>query len=154
MRRVVVLGRGGAGKSTASRRLGELLQAPVIELDGLFWSADLTPTPPQRWAALQGELAAGERWVMDGDLGPYDVLAPRLARADTVLLLDFGLGRCLWQAARRSRERLDFWWWVITWRRCSKPALLQTIATEAPQADLHILRTPSQLYRLISSAPN
>ncbi len=108
MKRVVVLGRGGAGKTTAAKRFGELIRAPVIELDPLFWSADLTPTSPQRWAALQAEVVSGERWVMDGDLGPYDVLAPRLARADTVVVLDFGLGRCLWQAIRRSRERLDF----------------------------------------------
>jgi hypothetical protein len=31
---------------------------------------------------------------MDGDLGPYDALAPRLTRADTVLILDFALMRC------------------------------------------------------------
>lgn len=152
MQRVVVLGRGGAGKTTAARQLGELLQAPVIELDCLFWSADLTPTPRARWTTLQAELATGERWVIDGDLGPYDVLAPRLTRADTVIVLDFGLGRCLWRAARRSRERLDFWWWVITWRRRAKPALLDAITISAAQADLHVLRTPRQLRHLVCSA--
>ena len=149
MERVVVLGRGGAGKTTASQQLGELLRAPVIELDHLFWSVDLTPTPPPRWIELQAELAEGERWIMDGDLGPHDILTPRLARADTVLILDFGLARCLWQAARRSRERLDFWWWVITWRR-ARPALLDAITIDAPQAVLHILRTPRQLRGLIN----
>ena len=148
--RVVILGRGGAGKTTVSRQLGELLDAPVIELDRLFWSVDLTPTPFPRWIEVQAELAERERWIMDGDLGPYDILTPRLARADTVLILDFGLARCLWQAARRSRERRDFWWWVITWRRRAKPALLDAIATDAPQAVLHIVRTPRQLRGLIN----
>ena len=152
MQRVVVLGRGGAGKSMAARQLGDLLQAPVVELDRLFWSTDLAPTPPERWAALQAEIAAGERWVIDGDLGPYDVLPPRLARADTVLVLDFGLSRCLWRAARRSRERLDFWWRVVSWRRRARPALLGAVAIDAAQADLHVLRTPRQLRRLICNA--
>lgn len=109
MERVVILGRGGAGKSVAAREFGELLHLPVIELDKMFWSADLSPTTPERWAALQAELATAEHWIMDGDLGPYDVLITRLARADTVVILDYGLVRCVWRAARRSRERWDFW---------------------------------------------
>ena len=39
-----------------------------------------------------------------------------LPRADTVLILDFSLTRCAWRALRRSRERADFWWWLLTWR--------------------------------------
>jgi hypothetical protein len=63
----------------------------VVELDAYFWSADLVPLDRGRWVAVQGTLAAADDWIMDGDLGPYDVLAPRLARADTVVLLDFAL---------------------------------------------------------------
>jgi adenylate kinase family enzyme len=40
-----VLGRGGAGKSFFALRLGEITGLPVTELDELFWSADLRPTP-------------------------------------------------------------------------------------------------------------
>jgi len=104
---VVVLGRGAAGKTTLSVQLGRVTGIPVLELDAYFWSADLVPLARDRWVAVQGTLAAADDWIMDGDLGPYDVLAPRLARADTVVLLDFALLRCLWNAARRSRERAD-----------------------------------------------
>lgn len=82
-----VLGRGGAGKSTAAARLGVILGVPVLELDTYFWSPDLTPRPRQEWIETQQRLAAGDRWVMDGDLGPYDALDTRLAAADTVLVL-------------------------------------------------------------------
>jgi len=150
LRRVVLLGRGGAGKSTAARQLSGVLGVPLIELDARFWSAALEPTSPERWEALQEEWAAAGSWVMDGDLGPYDVLAPRLCRADTVIVLDFSLPRCLWRAARRSRERLDFWWWVITWRRVSRPKLLAAVSAHAPQADLHVLRSPAQLTRFMT----
>jgi Asp/Glu/hydantoin racemase len=44
--RVVILGRGGAGRSTAAARLGQKTGLPVIELDSQFWRPDLTPTPP------------------------------------------------------------------------------------------------------------
>jgi hypothetical protein len=43
MKRVVVLGRGGAGKSSFARRLGSTTGIPVVELDKHFWPADPTP---------------------------------------------------------------------------------------------------------------
>lgn len=151
--RVVVLGRGGAGKTTFAVQLGQLLGLPVLELDRYFWSPDLTSTPAQWWVQVQCELAAADRWVMDGDLGPYGVLAPRLSRADTVVVLDFGLLRCLWRAGRRSRERRDFWMWVITWRRRSRPIVLQAIAVHGRGAQVHLVRTPGQLRRLLRHLP-
>jgi adenylate kinase family enzyme len=140
--RVVVLGRGGAGKTTLSVQLARVTGIPVVELDAHFWSADLVPLDRSRWVAVQGALAAADDWIMDGDLGPHDVLAPRLARADTVVLLDFALLRCLWNAARRSRERADFWWWVLTWRVRHRRRLVQQIGRHAPAADLVVLRSP------------
>jgi adenylate kinase family enzyme len=145
VQRVVVLGRGGAGKSTAAVRLGQITGLPVIELDKHFWSADLRPLSGEEWAQVTSDLAARPRWVMDGDLGPYDVLGPRLRRADTVLVLDYGLLRCAWRAHRRSRERADFWRWVLTWRRRSRPVLLRAIAEYAPTANCHIVKKPKQL---------
>jgi adenylate kinase family enzyme len=149
--RVVVMGRGGAGKSTAATRLGQLTGLPVIELDKHFWQPGLIPTPAPDWIRIQRTLARPNRWIMDGDLGPYDAPAPRLAGADTVLVLDFSLARCAYRAARRSPERADFWRWVIGWRRRARPALLDAIATHATTAEVHILRTPRQLRRLLSA---
>jgi adenylate kinase family enzyme len=145
VQRVVVLGRGGAGKSTAAVRLGQITGLPVIELDQHFWSADLRPLSRDEWVEVTSDLAAQPCWVMDGDLGPYDVLAPRLHQADTVLILDYGLLRCVWRARRRSRERADFWWWVLTWRLRSRPVLLQAIAEHAPTAECHIVKKPKHL---------
>ena len=55
-------------------------------------------------------------WIMDGDLGPYDAVEVRLRAADTVIFLDFSLVRCAWRALRRSRERADFWLWLLQYR--------------------------------------
>lgn len=152
MRRVLFLGRGAAGKSTAAIALGRRTGLPVIELDQLFWRPGLAPTPPHEWMQKQAELIAGDQWILDGDLGPYDDLPIRLAAADTVILLDFSLVRCAWRAAKRSRERADFWWWLIWWRRRSRPAILAAIQRHAPAAETHILRTPKALERMLRSA--
>ncbi len=152
MQRVLVFGRGGAGKSTAAVRLGHLTGLPVIELDQYFWRSGLAPTPPAEWTRVQRELATADRWIMDGDLGPYDEPRARLGRADTVVILDFGLTCCAWRAVRRSPERADFWWWLLTWRRRPRAVLLDAVATFAAGADVHILRTPGELCRFLSTA--
>jgi hypothetical protein len=87
---------------------------------------------------------------MDGDLGPYDVVDVRLHAADTIIFLDFSLVRCAWRAFRRSRERADFWRWLLTYRRLSRPILMKAIATYAGGADLHVLRNPRTLRRFVS----
>ncbi|HYZ58006.1 MAG TPA: hypothetical protein VE733_31505, partial [Streptosporangiaceae bacterium] len=89
MKRVVIVGRGAAGKSVLAARLGEITGLPVIELDKHFWQPGLAATPPDQWAAVQRRLAQRQSWIMDGDLGPYDVPGPRLEAADTVIVLDF-----------------------------------------------------------------
>ena len=68
MDRVLVLGRGGAGKSTLARAIGSLTGLPVHELDKHFWQQGLLPLEPSTWQDLQRGLAAGRARVLDGDL--------------------------------------------------------------------------------------
>jgi hypothetical protein len=150
--RIVVLGPGGAGKSVLAAELGAKLGLTVIELDRLFWSPELEPLSPEAWTAVQTDLAAADGWIMDGDLGPYDVLAPRLRRADTVIVLDLPRWLCAWRAVRRSRQwRLDFWRWLLTWRRRYRPLILRSVAEHAPHAELVLLRSPRQLDELLGA---
>ena len=146
------MGPGAAGKTTLAARLAEITGLPVIELDKLFWQPGLAATPPGQWAAIQRTLTAQETWIMDGDLGPYDVIGVRLRAADTVVFLDFAPLRCAWRAVCRSRERADFWKWLLTYRRRSRPALLAAIAAHAPAARVCVLRTPRAVSRFLTDA--
>jgi uridine kinase len=125
--------------------LGEITGLPVIELDKVFWQPGLVATPHDEWAVLQEKLAGQDAWIMDGDLGPYDVVEVRLRRADTVIFLDFSLGRCAWRAILRSPERADFWRWLLAYRSQSRPLLMQAIANYAANADLYVFRSPRRL---------
>jgi len=151
VQRVVVLGRGGAGKSTFARRLAGLTGLPVVELDRLFWQDGLRPLSPEQWAEIQEQLAGGDRWILDGDLGPHDVLAPRLRRADAVVVLDFSLPRSAWRAARRGRERTDFWRWVVAYRRRWLPSVAAAVRQHCPGAEVHVVRTPRAAERLLAA---
>jgi integrase len=70
---------------------------------------------------IQEKIVAEDRWIIEGDLGHYDAVDVRLRAADTIILLDFSLLRCALRAIRRSRERSDFWFWLIAYRYQSLP---------------------------------
>lgn len=152
MKRVVILGRGASGKSTLARRLGEITGLPVIEVDKIFWQPGLIAMPREQWVAMQEKIVAGDRWIIDGDLGPYDAVAVRLRAADTILFLDFSLVRCAWRAIRRSRERADFWRWLLAHRYQCRPILMAAIAKHAPNAVLHVFRNSNALSRFVVDA--
>jgi adenylate kinase family enzyme len=108
MRRIVIFGRGGVGKSALSRRLSAVTGIPAVELDPLFWQPGPAPMDPSRWAACQQELVQPDRWILDADLGPYDTaLAVRLQAADTIVSWAFPSGdapggRCAEAMSKRN----------------------------------------------------
>jgi adenylate kinase family enzyme len=150
VKRVVILGRGASGKSTLARRLGNITGLPVIELDRIFWQAGLIATPRERWVLVQDKIVAADRWIIEGDLGNYDAVEVRLRAADTIILLDFSLLRCAVQAIRRSRERSDFWFWLIAYRYQSLPILREAISPYAQKAAFHVFRDPRALDRFVA----
>jgi hypothetical protein len=124
---------------------------PVVELDEESWSDQLEPLSIQEWGRRQFAMTDSPRWIMDGDLGPYDEVRPRLRRADTIVVLDMPLWLCAWRAHRRGRERRDFWFWTLCWRRRSRPKLLQAIAEHATRAEVVVLRSPRSVRRWLAA---
>lgn len=149
MQRVIIVGPGASGKSTLARRLGELTGLPVVEIDTIFWTPDLVAKSPCEWSSMQSSFVAASEWIIDGDLGPFDVFEPRFKAADTVIFLDFSTWRCMWRAIRRSRERADFWLWLLTYRWKCRPLILDAIQAHAPGAAFYTLRDPQQVSRFL-----
>jgi len=99
MRRVLVMGCSGAGKSTFARRLAHRLAIPVVHLDQLFWREGWKEAPKEEFIAAVRAVVHQEAWVMDGN-NP-STLAMRLPRAQTIIWLRRSRTACLWRAARR-----------------------------------------------------
>ena len=109
MRKVLVIGSGGAGKSTFARRLGAALGVEVLHLDALYWNPGWVETPKAEWLAKVGELLRRDSWVMDGNYsGTLDV---RFEACDTVVFLDMNRVVCLWRVLKRR----------ILYRAASRP---------------------------------
>ena len=109
MRRVLVVGPCGAGKSTFATALAERLGLPLFHMDRLNWQPGWIESPPQILLARIDEVIAQDRWVLEGTYGGS--LDRRLPRADTVALLDYPITLCLWRLLRR----------IWRWRGRSRP---------------------------------
>ncbi|MGI9165227.1 MAG: AAA family ATPase, partial [Pyrinomonadaceae bacterium] len=69
MRRILVIGSGGAGKSTFALRLSAILNMEVIHLDSLYWTSGWVEMPKDRWRAVVEELLQRDSWIIDGNYG-------------------------------------------------------------------------------------
>ena len=66
MRRVVIVGRSGSGKSRLARRLGRQLRLPVIHLDQLYWEPGWREPDIAEFRARVAAAIAGNGWISDG----------------------------------------------------------------------------------------
>lgn len=146
MKRVLVIGSGGAGKSTFARRLGSSLRLPVVHLDAHYWNPGWVEPDPQSWSAAMDQLLLAERWIIDGNYS--GTLPARLAACDTVVFLDLPRWLCLWRVVNRALryrgetrpdmaagcpEQLTwaFLRWVWGFPTRSRPKVLELLASQA-----------------------
>ncbi|MBT8404514.1 MAG: adenylate kinase [Gemmatimonadetes bacterium] len=141
-RRCLVIGCGGAGKTTFSRELGARTGLPVVHLDRLYWRAGWEPTPADEWRRTVAELVGRPAWIMDGNYGgTFDL---RLHAADAVYFLDTPRRVCLARVLRR--------WW--RYRGSSRPSMAEGCPDRITGSFLHWIwsyrshRRPEILRRL------
>ncbi len=168
MKRIAIIGPGGAGKSTLARQIGAALGLPVIHLDAHYWHEGWVETPKEVWEQTVRGLAQGEAWVMDGNYG--GTMDLRLTAADTILFLDLPPLLCLVRVIRRQiryrnqtrpdmgpgcPEKLDwiFLKWIWNYRRDRRPGILEKMAQYAGGRRIIQLQTPGQVRRLLDEMP-
>lgn len=167
MRRILVIGAGGAGKSTLAARLARCLALPLVHLDALYWRAGWEPTPADEWRATVERLVSGERWIMDGNYS--GTLPQRLARADTVVYLDLPRHVSLWRVLlrrirHRGRSRPDmavgcperltweFVTWIWSYPRTRRPRILALLGELPRTTRVVVLRTAREVERFAADA--
>lgn len=155
-RRVLVVGCGGAGKSTFSRELARVTGLPLVHLDRHYWSPGWIPMAEDAWNRRVAELVARDAWIMDGNYS--NSLGVRLARCDAVVFFDISRAICLWTALRRVVvhrfvPRLDlpegcpetvdwtFLRWIWNFPEQSRPRIVEALGgVEGDVALVHITR--------------
>jgi adenylate kinase family enzyme len=165
MQRVLVIGIPGVGKTTFSLALAGRTGLPVIHLDKEFWRPGWVQTPRSEWRAKVVALAAGDRWIMDGN---YDSsLDLRLPRADMVVWFDYPMLPSLLRAIRRAvtgygRVRpdlgegcpeqfdLEFLRYIWTFRARERPNVVASLARFGSHLKPVVFRRDAEVARFLA----
>ena len=104
IRRVVVYGVTGSGKSVAAARIAATTGIPYVDVDALMWEPGWVQVAQAEQRARMEEVCSGDAWVLDTAYGSWTDLA--LARADLVIGLDYPRSVSLRRLLRRTVRRL------------------------------------------------
>lgn len=138
MRRVLIIGCPGAGKSTFARRLRDVTGLPLYYLDQLYWRANRTHLEPDEFDARLKEILSRDTWIIDGN---YTRTLPlRLKRCDTVFFLDYPVEVCLAGITARRGTRREDMPWVETGEDAEFIDFVRRFHTDTRPAILECLR--------------
>ena len=157
MKKILVIGSGGAGKSTFSRRLGKITGIEVVHLDKLYWKPDWIEPSKEDWRAVLVELSKADSWIMDGNYG--GTMEMRVETCDTIILLDMPRLVCVYRILKRAfvyrngtrpdmaegcNEKLDwkFIKWIWNYPNHSKPKIEKLL--ENYESEKTIIRLKSK----------
>lgn len=110
MKKVIVIGCPGSGKSTFARSLKDTAKLPLYYLDMIWHRADKTNISREEFDERLKEILKKDTWIIDGNY--LRTLEMRLKQCDTVFLLDFSLDICLSGAQSRIGKRREDMPWV------------------------------------------
>ncbi len=100
MKKVIVIGSPGAGKSTFAKELARKTELPLYHLDQIWWRENWTHISREEFDRIHTELLTHEEWIIDGDYNR--TRAARIAACDTVFYLRYPRTVCFFSAMRRA----------------------------------------------------
>ena len=109
MKKVIVIGCPGSGKSTFSKALHKITNIPLFHLDMIFWNADKTTVEKPVFLDRLFKIIQSDEWIIDGNYG--STMEFRMQACDTVIFLDYPLDVCLnGIKERKGKPRSDLPW--------------------------------------------
>ena len=163
MKRILIIGSPGSGKSTLTRILSQKLGLPCVYLDRLFWKPGWIQAPQDEFdSALKRELEK-ESWIIDGNY--KRTLEMRLKYADTVVWLDYPRIVCVWRVWKRhgkprpdmtenciektNKEFFDFLKYIWTLKKEQSKKIEELLHNS--KADIFVIRNNKELKQFIKN---
>lgn len=164
MKRILIIGNPGSGKSILAAQMGQILDLPVIHLDKYFWNPCWVITKREIWREKVKEFVSGQEWIIDGNYQSSNDL--RFPNADTLIYLDFSTPASLRRIFKRiiqsyntvrpdmadgCPERLDFEFfkWAWDFRKSVRPKIISDVNKYFKGKSLVILKSPKQVRKFI-----
>lgn len=171
MKRVLILGCAGTGKSTLARQLGERLDIRVVHLDAMNWQPGWNPRTPVTFRALVTQAVSADAWITDGN---YAVLTfdLRMPRADLVIWLERPMHECFWRVFKRAcksyftttehlahqcperfdRRFLDRLKFIANFERINRPRIEALRVLHGPDVPVIVLRNDREISAFLAAA--
>ena len=153
MKRVIILGCPGSGKSTFAEKLQRCTGLPLTHLDTIWWKADKMHVSRSEFDTRLAAVLYRDKWIIDGDYSR--TYAVRLNACDAVFFLDYGEAECLRGIkARVGQSRPDMPWTedaldpelvdeVHAYGNVQRPAILELLR-QHPGKETHIFHSHTE----------
>ena len=150
MKKVIIIGCCGSGKSTFARQLHACTGIPLFHLDQLNWNADKTTVEKEVFLKRVQNVIQKNSWIIDGN---YDSsMEMRMQACDTVFFLDYPVDVCIQGIHERvGKVRTDMPWvedevdedlieFVKNYEREDRPEVLNLLS-KYKEKEIHLFRT-------------
>lgn len=151
MKRILVIGCPGAGKTYFAKKLKEITGLPVIHMDNLYWNKDKTSISTEELENKLLPYLKEESWIIDGNY--HNTLKLRLEYATDVFFMKMSREECIEGILERiDQVRDDIPWvetkkdavelinWTIDYEERTK-AQEEDLLKEFPNVKVHILNS-------------
>ena len=109
MRKIIVIGCPGSGKTTFAEKLAKKSGIQLFYLDAIWHKADRTHITREEFDMRLSEILQLDEWIIDGNYSR--TLERRISVCDTVILFDLPMELCLEGATLRiGKKRCDMPW--------------------------------------------
>lgn len=109
MKKIIVIGCPGSGKSRFSKELHKKTGVPLYHLDMMYWNADKTIVEKSVFRERLSDVLKKDEWIIDGNYS--STMEMRMAACDTVFFLDYPTELCVRGIMeRRGKPRSDMPW--------------------------------------------
>ena len=109
MKKVIVIGCAGSGKSVFSRSFAHLSGLPLYHLDNIWWREDGSNISREEFDLRLGEILERDEWIIDGNYNR--TMERRMEACDTVIFFDLPVDVCIEGIrARKGKIRPDMPW--------------------------------------------